>query len=175
MRRGCYEEDPEEEEDPEQKANPDAMLTAVAVAVAVVGTMADAVVEVATGSEFVEPGSEAPALTRAASAMVLEAVAGDQPKGANEQVRLEVEVPGSGLEQVLVRVQMEQKEWLEQSWEVHWRQGRQGRQEQKEPQGQKPESLQKGWTSLKRSGWLIRTDRKHCQRVSWSAHGQAVE
>lgn len=107
------------EEDPEQKAIPDAMLTAVAAAVAVAGTMADTVVGVAMDSEFVGSESEAPELTRVASAMVLEAAVGDQPRRATEHELPEVEVPGFGLAQVLARVRMEQKERLEQSWEVH--------------------------------------------------------
>ena len=127
MHRDCCEEVPVEVV-PEQKAIPDATLAAVAAAAAVAGTRADAVAEVAIGSGFEpgvepqpEPEPEAPGLTRVASAMVLEAAVGGQPRRANEQGP-EVEVPGSGLAQgqVREREQMEQKERFEQPWEVHW-------------------------------------------------------
>lgn len=93
---------------PEQKAIPDATLTAVAAAVAVAGTKADAVAEVAVGSGS-ELESEAPGITRVASAMVLEATVGGQPRTVSEQGPA-VEVPGSGLAQEQVRAQMKQRE-----------------------------------------------------------------
>lgn len=93
---------------PEQKAIPDATPTAVAAAVAAAGTKADAVAEAAVGSGS-ELESEAPGLTRVASAMVLEAAVGGQPRRASEQGPA-AEVPGSGLAQGQGRAQMKQKE-----------------------------------------------------------------
>lgn len=118
MHRDCCEEVPVEVV-PEQRAIPDVTPTVVAAAVAVAGTKADAVAEVAVGSGS-ELESGAPGPARVASAMVLEAAVGGQPRRASEQGPV-VEVPGSGLAQEQARAQMEQKERLEQPWEVHWR------------------------------------------------------